>query len=219
MDGLPRCFFCCKSIVVVWFWVPLVPWVPRVRWVRLFVDLADMKARGGGGGAVLLKFCGVVPYAVDSTGSICVLLAREAFGRDKNMWSAFAGRVDAADDRSVPEAIAARECYEESMGILGSAEDLNKVLREKATRVDVKDGIHYLLPMVFDDTLPRRFMDTRATVMAAVGSATYSPFLEKDQVMWMPVQNIKVSTMRFRPGFWRDIDFLSQRLAQTCALT
>jgi hypothetical protein len=136
------------------------------------------------------------------------------------MWSAFAGRVESSDDLANPEAIAARECYEESMGVLGSAPTLAEVLKEKGTRVDVSDGIHFLLPLVHDENLPRTFSDVRAKFMGTLERPdAYSPFLEKDQVAWVRVEDLKRQGRRYRRGFWRDMNEICDRLRDaSCAV-
>ena len=162
-----------------------------------------------------VRFCGVVPYAVDGAdGSVHLLLAREAFGKDKNMWSAFAGRVDACEDASVPEAIAARECHEESMGILGSVAELTGALRAKARRLDVHSGIHFLLPLVFDQSMPGRFAAERERALRGKPPSTYTPFLEKDQLCWVPMDGLKARGLRYRRGFWQDLHTICARVSE-----
>jgi predicted NUDIX family NTP pyrophosphohydrolase len=165
-----------------------------------------------------MRFCGVVPFAVAQDGAACLLLAREAYGRDKQLWSAFAGRVDATEADVDPETIAAREAHEESMGMLGSAADLASALRVHAVRMDVAAGVHFLLALPFDGDLPQRFANLRARALAAAPSPDhYSPFLEKDQVAWVRVDRVRRSGLRYRRGFWLDLDRVCKGVVEHAA--
>lgn len=161
-----------------------------------------------------MPFAGVLPYAYDREGRIHLLIAREAFGRDKGKWSSFAGGID-AKDRSMPIQTAAREAYEESMGLLGPRETLVEALERSAIKIQVENGVQYLLQIQLMPLLSESFQGVRAMFRAVNGTTTtdgYSPFLEKDEIAWIALDRIRRSGLRFRYGFWRDIDRIQDAL-------
>ncbi len=60
---------------------------------------------------------GVLPYHIDNKGEAWVLISQENAGRDKGTWCDFGGKRDKGE---TTVQTAARECWEESHGILGS---------------------------------------------------------------------------------------------------
>ena len=157
------------------------------------------------------RFAGVVPFAVDDTGQCVLLLAREAFGRDKGRWSGFAGRPEPGESASSPEATAAREASEESCGLLGTPAALERLLPAYGRRVDTPSGgVHFLLPFPYFPFAPYAFQGMRALLEAASGGGgggAKVPCLEKDCVEWVPARD-RCGGRPLRAGFARDLPLL-----------
>lgn len=167
-----------------------------------------------------LKFCGVVPYALaPDTGRVLVLLGRERFGGDRGRWSAFGGGVDVKRGEGADTAaIAARECFEETMGILGDLDMLRAALGNPGVyRLEVPAGVHYLLPCAYMPDLPQAFLDLRERTREALRDRhAYHPSLEKDMVAWVPLEAItdrKDPTYHFRFSFSLDAGAIAGAIA------
>jgi hypothetical protein len=145
---------------------------------------------------------GVVPFALHpDTGAVWLLIGREAFGRDRGTWSAFAGgkphrhrstfRSDAHAERH-DVFHAAREAFEESAGVLGGLDALQAHITASGRRVHAGCAI-FVVPIHWQPGLPAVFLGVRQAVAASVADATgerYSPFLEKDALEWVPLEAI-----------------------------
>ena len=77
-------------------------------------------------------YVGVLPYTYDINNNLLFLLGRERYvegWKDSHLWSGFGGKLE-KKDISIIEG-AAREAYEESMGILGTVEQIvNNIYRD-----------------------------------------------------------------------------------------
>lgn len=157
-------------------------------------------------------YAGVLPWArVPDTGEVVILLGQERFEpgwRDGGRWSDFGGGTEPAVDRDRIEA-AAREAYEETMGMLGSRAEIETALRA-AARADrlrearsPKGASVFLLEVPYDPMLPRQFARVRAYALEAAaardkGSATgghlcatpAKGYYEKRAVEWVPARTL-----------------------------
>lgn len=79
-----------------------------------------------------MVFVGVLPYSYDEDNNIVILLGKEAYvdgWQDSLQWSGFGGSLEETDN-SIYDGMA-REAYEESMGFLGTQEEIyNKILNK-----------------------------------------------------------------------------------------
>lgn len=153
----------------------------------------------------MIKFAGIIPYAKDAYGRMHVLFGKEAFGSDKGRWSGFAGRFDRPDE--IPIDVAAREGFEESMGVLGTPRYLKQQLLRYGTAVPILNGVHFLLPITFDPELPERFKGVRTLLKHhGVNVKQYGVTMEKEQLQWMPFLGRDfVHTVPLRTGFVKHI--------------
>ena len=162
-------------------------------------------------------FAGVLPYAYDRENTLYLLLSREAYGRERGSWSGFAGGMLAKDGGDTVAA-AAREAYEESSGLLGAPAVLRRLLTSAGHCCTVCAGVHYLLPIQYNQFLPYMFEGVRHALQAALfpggactdGSVQYSPMLEKDELRWFSEHDLVLNAdgareFAFRRGFAKDI--------------
>jgi len=152
------------------------------------------------------RFAGILPYAQDAVGNLYLLLAKEFYGRDKGAWSGFAGRVEARDKDAL--AVAAREGFEESSGLLGSEEDLLRILPEQAHAVQCSGGMHFLYPVQYVPHLPVMFNGVRDALCRVYGNVRYSALLEKDEIRWFTADELTGDdpALRLRSCFATDVD-------------
>ena len=160
-----------------------------------------------------VAFAGIVPFGVDRYGTPHVLLAREQFGSEAGRWSCFAGRPERADDALL--ATAAREGHEESSGLLGTPEELERLLSAHAQRVTAPSGVHFVFPIQYSAFLPRMFQGVQAAIRAARGlaaPASYHPTLEKNAIEWVALDTLETSSgggsFPLRRGFAADVPAL-----------
>ncbi|AVK75568.1 hypothetical protein pqer_cds_1146 [Pandoravirus quercus] len=164
-------------------------------------------------------YAGVLPWARrpqagDDDGgddSVVVLLGQERYEpgwRDGGRWSDFGGGVEPRVDRD-EIAAAAREAYEETMGMLGSRDDIETALRDAAATGRLvearspKGAVVFLWEVPFDATLPTQFARVYAYAQEAAaaaagpsspraqreggGFASPKGYYEKINVAWVPV--------------------------------
>lgn len=178
-----------------------------------------------------MRFSGVVPYAYDDAGVLRVLIGREAYGPEKGHWSCFAGGVERkGGSRETALQTACRECFEETMGLLGTPDTLLGML-SAARQVDVSRGTHYLLHIHFNGFLPHAFAGVRAMYAATCRDPrAYTPYREKDALMWICLPSAGLDCSRpdastlsslplpspsplFRRGFLEDLPALRDAIA------
>lgn len=159
------------------------------------------------------RFSGVVPYAFDPAGKIHMLVAREGLGRDKGKWSGFAGGYESGEN---PLDAAVREFFEESMGLFGPPKTLRALLTRTAIKLDVQNGTHFLLPVQYQPYLPHMFEGIRAMYASVRDPDEYTPFVEKDAIMWIPLDSSspEVRRMPFRGGFFHDIPLFERAISR-----
>jgi len=194
-----------------------------------------------------VRYAGVLPYAHDArTGRIAVLLGEEdGSGSDAGLWSDFGGIVDASD-ASVRDA-AAREAYEESMGLLGASPAAIAERLSERRALDIWSpprgptdpggrGRVYLLRMQWPPGAQweAAFDGVRAYVMRAVAHAirpeehTASSshprqvawpegFMEKRRVRWVPLDDSTIQRVKMR-SFFRDSTWPALRARAAAAI-
>ena len=157
-----------------------------------------------------LCFAGILPFSIDASGVLRVLLAKEHFGREANMWSGFAGRMERHEYD--PAATAAREAHEESRGLLGTRAQLQELIESMCVRVNVSRGVHFLLPFQYISYLPAMFAGVAAACASADRRATVrdSVYLEKSEVRWFTFDEL--ADLPLRSGFQDDIEVLRHAL-------
>ena len=111
-------------------------------------------------GGQQLVYVGVQPFAVakqkDGTNQLFLLLGRErevaSTGEERGSWSDFGGGPD-ADELNDPLRGAIRECYEESMGLIGNKEEIREAII----------ATHQRYPSILGDEYPHTDSDAKDT--------------------------------------------------------
>lgn len=164
----------------------------------------------------MVRFASVVPFAVDDRGDIKILISSEAFGEDRGKWSSFAGKFESSES---PLDAASREFFEESFGLFGTRAHVRQLLKQSGVVVPSENGLHYLIQVPFDASLPHTFAGTRESVRKYVHAVTgkrrlpYAPFIEKAELAWVPLAKIP-KKFRLRAGFARDIPLIRNAIAK-----
>lgn len=130
------------------------------------------------------RYAGVIPMTPDA-----MLLGKdEATGE----WSDFGG---GPDENETPELTASREAYEESLGLLGSPDQI----REQIVLLSGGVGHHYMMKLSMNASLPRQFAQKRKR-----SKHKDEVFLEKSEIRWVPWH--KVGSLKLRPEFRRSLE-------------
>jgi len=144
------------------------------------------------------KYASVLPYGKDSAGNVYLLLGQERHApgyASSDRWSDFGGMSEA--DETL-RAAAARECYEESMGLFGTQSELERVLNEQLSfsATGPSGGRHYLLRVPLNDDVVQHFSRFYhyARCSAALHSLTLphndSGMFEKQAIRWVPLRAV-----------------------------
>lgn len=177
----------------------------------------------------MIKYCGVLPFAREPTsGKLMFLLGREVDIKDwhdSNKWSDFGGKPLEEEllvyekygmDHGLKDA-AIRECYEETMGMLGCIDYLRTRQLERTCIVN-DDGktiaLIYTMPIMYDERLPTyynrvyNYFKKCAKDHPELKGFKYIPscpegYMEKTELKWFTIDDIidikKVDL--FRPSF------------------
>jgi len=176
-----------------------------------------------------LRYAGVLPYAFDEYGEVWLLLGQERECRNAHTsrrWSDFGGMLD----NDPPMHAAAREAYEESMGLLGGPGDLIKhISHRESIRGAHGQGVHYCLEMQLDRTLPiiferfyRYACDSAERSRAELPGASAGMW-EKIAMEWIPLRTIEKSCALRRefakdlPGVYAYFNDMVERRERTAA--
>lgn len=184
---------------------------------------------------IVTLYAGVIPFAKRlEDGAVVVLLGREAFGKDRGTWSGFGGGAEQGE-HGQPHDTAAREAFEESMGLLGTRLSIWRQLGELAPSHVVSKEFdmrgsrrrasthHFLLNIPYWEDFPRAFAGTRDAMMLHKGfrgstvPRDSGHCLEKDAVAWFPMKELIAAEggdgpVRFRYGFRRDMVTIASRI-------
>lgn len=168
------------------------------------------------------KYAGVLPYAVVPSeialSGIVFLLGREhveANWTGSNSLSDFGGAPD-GDEK--PDEAAAREFWEETMGLLGNEETLLGMIKRDArpTVLPYSIGVMWLLPIPYDPELPTRFKNVHAYMMkCATPHPTKKGFnyiascpdgwLEKTEMLWISARRLYAAAFGKWDSSWGPI--------------
>lgn len=129
---------------------------------------------------------GVLPYAVHK-GVVYFLLGKEATHpgfADSRKWSDFGGNVD--DEDKDTRRAAAREAFEESMGVLGNAAQIYKALKHEHSFSVIGPGRCYLMQIPYDGNVVQNFHAVyQYGHWLTEDFAVREGGLEKTHVMWI----------------------------------
>lgn len=165
-----------------------------------------------------MSYAGVLPFAIDRDGRVWLLLGQEQKSRNPRAslrWSDFGGTID-RDERVLDAA--AREAFEESMGLLGTAEELVERLAHCTTvRTTNNRGAHYLMQIYLEPALPlmfnRFYHYAQISALAANSElpSTRAGFWEKVRAAWLPLDSLE-QQVHLRAEFAQDLVSLKSAL-------
>lgn len=156
---------------------------------------------------------GVLPFSHTPTGQIVFLLGQEhpeVGWKDQLTFSDFGGRPEQEDKDTIESA--AREGYEESMGLLGNITDIKNNIRMTNYKVFDKVSVLYLIYIPFNPYLPAiyqniynyantcmKLTDTKKPIMPSCPKGYY----EKINIKWFTPKQIIKYEKNIRPIFYR----------------
>ena len=147
---------------------------------------------------MMITAAGVLPYARDpKTNNVFFLLCRERYSpgwADSGKWSDFGGHRESPHETSLQ--IAAREFYEESLGILcDNLQATELLLQEETTHRNlVPLNSHqrifemFAVPIEYDENLPRIFK--RVIQFLRFCHPNPEKWLEKTEIRWFSIQDV-----------------------------
>ena len=159
-------------------------------------------------------YAGISPYAFDEDGRQLFLVGREKPSKKahiSNKWSDFGGKPEESD---ISEAhSAAREGYEETMGMLGNFDDILELIESNAHQAyskgikGSKDRIVvYPVEIDYDPGLPLRFSDVYRYVREGVSQfheTRQKGYFEKTSIALMDLEDILEFPEEYRPCYQR----------------
>ena len=151
---------------------------------------------------------GILPMAIKN-GTPYYLFSREGMGKDKGYWSDFGGGREKGETF---RETAVREASEESDGVLGTKDNINKLLDESVIDQITMGGYRlYIVYVEFDSDAPslfrRRYLRAKKTRPSVLGvGGRY----EKDHITWVSQKSLTHQRKYLRPWFRRFASILSR---------
>ena len=146
---------------------------------------------------------GVLPVAIHK-GKLYFLFSREYINSkdDGGLWSDFGGSKD--NDETYFET-ALREGYEESDKIIGSKENIKKLMKNSLQQITINGYRTYVVLINYDKDLPKKFRNKFLYIKENKPHLLCKKGLyEKDMIKWYSYQDIKKNFNKFRP-FYKNI--------------
>lgn len=152
------------------------------------------------------KFLGVLPYSYNHQGNVVFLLGQERFETgfsDSLLWSGFGGRPE-PEDSNVYQG-ASREAWEESMGFLGSQEELYlKLVQSDEMYTGGSGGITFLLKIPFDNNIHYLYKNIYNYIRKSYPiHLAPKGFYEKIDISWFSSTDIIHQRNKMRPSFYK----------------
>jgi hypothetical protein len=146
----------------------------RITWYRRVLTIQNVLSNE----MSRYKAASVLPYSRVEN-QYYFLLGREV---DDGTWSDFGGGVNPEDNNIIYTA--ARECYEESMGLLGSIEDIYQQIHA-VKGFDLGNGMVFPMEIPYDPDLPRTFKRVFEYGMTGLDTKKIPEgWYEKNEVRW-----------------------------------
>ena len=148
------------------------------------------------------RFIGILPYSYNEKGELLFLLGREraeAGWTDQLKWSGFGGKPEKIDN-SIYEA-AAREGYEETMGIFGNKNELLQKLVDKKEAYIDNESITFTLEIDYAPNLSILFRNIYNYIKESSNNHKLG-YLEKIDVRYFTPDEIINNKSIMRPAFY-----------------
>lgn len=137
-------------------------------------------------------FAGIQPYAY--VGSDLYLLV----GLEHDKWSGFAGGVEKEDKDLI--SAAAREGYEETMGVLGSEEELKKMICG-GVEILFDNGSIFVFEIDYSSEISRCFNRFREYVYRSGYQHHQDGYFEKEEIAWVRAETVFDNSYQYRSVF------------------
>ena len=152
------------------------------------------------------KFLGVLPYSYNHQGNVVFLLGQERFESgfpDSLLWSGFGGRPEPEDSNIYQGA--SREAWEESMGFLGSQEELyHKLVQSDEMYTEGSEGITFPLRIPFDNNIHYLYKNVYNYIRKGYPiDLAPKGFYEKINIDWFSPIDITTQKDIIRPAFYK----------------
>ena len=155
---------------------------------------------------------GILPLA-SYKGKLYFLFSRETKDKsykDSGLWSDFGGSSEKGEgffDTAV------RECWEESMGIMGTKKDIKRILNKFTdSTVEINGYKTYIVIMKYNKDIIKKFDDHyKKALKTNKNNIGKNGLYEKDMIQWFTIDSLKKNINDFRPWYRAAIRKLIRR--------
>lgn len=152
------------------------------------------------------KFLGVLPYAYDQNEIVIFLLGQERYHPnfpDSLLWGSFGGKPESRD-KSIAHG-ASREAWEESMGFLGTQDEIYDILSESKSMFTSETAVTYLIPISYNLGITDLYERVYQYTLFSYNSRCQikKGFYEKVAIGWFYTHDILRHKDSMRPAFYR----------------
>jgi len=163
--------------------------------------------------------CGVIPFSY-SEGELYFLFGREAKDirwNEKGLWGDFGGSINKTKETNFQGML--REFWEESNGIFGQIESIEKYIRENFGKMlfiysPIYRGVILLMPVEYDKNLPRYFnMQNSFCRILLDGKRELEKvrkrgLMEKDSANWFTIAEMRKGMKKFRKCDYEVMEYI-----------
>ena len=143
---------------------------------------------------------GILPVAFQN-GRAYFLFSRERSGtsyKDSGLWSDFGGKTEKGETHWQT---AVREAHEESMGLMGTCEDIIDLLKNCLIgEIDVGCYKTYIVEVAYDESVPATFRQEFKNAPSELLNVRNGLY-EKDEARWIRLENVGRFSKRFRSWY------------------
>jgi hypothetical protein len=145
---------------------------------------------------------GILPLA-SYKGKLYFLFSRETKDKsykDSGLWSDFGGSSEKGEgffDTAV------RECWEESMGIMGTKKDIKYIVNKFTdSTVEINGYKTYIVIMKYNKDIIKKFDNHyKKALKNNINNIGKNGFYEKDKIKWIELNDLKKNMKKFRPFY------------------
>lgn len=155
-----------------------------------------------------IKHLGVIPYSFNNDRKLVFLLGREHYEKCYNAslkFSNFGGSPE-LDDKSTHDG-AARECYEESMGFLGTQQNIYDSIINSNEVFENDQAILYPMEIKYDENMPKLYSDVYNYINKSFDITNINNipegYFEKIEIRWFTMRDIINNKDIMRPIWFK----------------
>jgi len=152
---------------------------------------------------------GILPIALHQN-RLYFLFGKENQYADTPGWSDFGGGIDKGE---TPYQTIIRETQEELTGFLGGDKDIKELLKNGTFNIEHNKYKMHICKMEYNDYLPMYYNNNHRFLEKKLDPELIkkSKIFEKDEIRWVPYEDLKQMRPQFRSYFQEIVDILIDR--------